>query len=147
LAQLTENAGVCFQGPVKVGAFDVSGAQAREWLRLPLNPNGRSNTDVLRPWVNGRDLTRRASDTWIIDFGEMTEAEAALYEGPFEYVRAHIKPFRDKNADPEARKMVATWTIRSRSSRSDSESPSSHSDTTGRKASILCMDCLTSPSG
>ncbi len=103
VTQLSENAGVCFQGPVKVGAFDIPGAQAREWLLMPLNPNGRSNADVVRPWVNGRDLTGRPSDTWIIDFGEMTEADAALYQAPFEFVRTHIKPFRDKNADRQRR--------------------------------------------
>jgi type II restriction/modification system DNA methylase subunit YeeA len=101
--RLEENVGVCFQGPVKVGAFDIRGAQAREWLQMPLNPNGRSNADVLRPWVNGRDLTGRPSDTWIIEFGEMTEADAALYQAPFEYVRAHIRPVRETNADRQRR--------------------------------------------
>jgi type II restriction/modification system DNA methylase subunit YeeA len=33
----------------------------------------------------------------------MTETAAALFEAPFEYVRAHIKPFRDKNADRQRR--------------------------------------------
>ena len=28
-------------------------------LRLPANPNGRPNADVLKPWFNGMDLTRR----------------------------------------------------------------------------------------
>ena len=51
--RLAENVSVCFQGPVKVGAFDISGARARDWLQMPLNPNGRNNADVLRPWVNG----------------------------------------------------------------------------------------------
>ena len=30
---------------------------AREWLRLPANPNGRTNADVLKLWVNGMALT------------------------------------------------------------------------------------------
>ena len=33
----------------------------------------------------------------------MTQAVAALFEAPFEYVRSHIKPFRDKNADRQRR--------------------------------------------
>jgi hypothetical protein len=70
---------------------------------MPLNPNGRSNAEILRPWVNGKDFTGRPSDTWIIDFGEITETAAALFEAPFEYVRTHIKPFRDKNADRQRR--------------------------------------------
>lgn len=82
-------------GDTKGGAFDIRGDQAREWLRAPLNPNGRPNADVLKPWVNGMDLTRRPRDMWIIDFGtRMTEAEASIYEIPFEFAVANIKPER-----------------------------------------------------
>jgi type II restriction/modification system DNA methylase subunit YeeA len=102
--RLPENAGIAFQGPVKVGAFDIPGELARQWLQTPVNPNGRPNSDVLRPWANGMDIVRRPSDTWIIDFGvAMPESEAALYELPFEYVRNHIKPDRDKNRDKNRR--------------------------------------------
>ena len=63
-------------------------------LQAP-NPDGRWNADVVRRWVNGDDLTSRPSGRWIIDFGvDMAEAEAALYETPFEYVRAHVRPQR-----------------------------------------------------
>jgi len=96
-AGLLENAGICFQGPVKVGAFDILGSEAREWLQMPLNPNGRSNADVVRPWLNGKDITDRPSDTWIVDFNEMSETGAALYQAPFELIRAKVKPFRDLN--------------------------------------------------
>jgi type II restriction/modification system DNA methylase subunit YeeA len=101
--RLNENLGVCFQGPVKVGAFDIPGSLAREWLQMPMNPNGRGNADVVRPWVNGRDLTARPSETWIIDFGEMTQTEAALYQAPFEYLRMRVQPVREKNADRQRR--------------------------------------------
>jgi len=67
-ARLAENVGVAFMGDTKGGAFDIPGELAREWLRLP-NPHGRSNAEVLRPWVNGMDVTRRSADKWIIDFG------------------------------------------------------------------------------
>ena len=36
---------------------------------------------------------------YIIDFALMDEMEAALYEAPFEYVRRHVKPLREKNRD------------------------------------------------
>lgn len=89
---LPANSGVAFQGPVKVGAFDIPGDTARGWLKLP-NPNGRPNSDVLRPWANGQDLASRPSDTWIIDFGtDMSETDAALYEAPFAHVLTHVKP-------------------------------------------------------
>jgi type II restriction/modification system DNA methylase subunit YeeA len=92
---LPENAGVSFIGTQKNGPFDIPGELARQWLLFP-NPHGRANSDVLRPWVNGMDLTRRYSGTWIIDFGiDMPESQAALYEAPFEYVVKHVKPMRE----------------------------------------------------
>src|SRR5229473_2854138 len=95
---LAENKGVAFMGDTKGGAFDIPGELARKWLALPLNPNGRSNADVLRPWRNGMDVMRRAADKWIIDFGwEMSEQEAALYEAPFAYCLKHVKPERERN--------------------------------------------------
>ncbi|MDD4977315.1 MAG: class I SAM-dependent DNA methyltransferase [Gallionella sp.] len=96
---LEENAGVAFQGPVKVGSFDIPGEIARQWLKQP-NPNGRPNSDVVRPWANGQDVTGRPSDTWIIDFGaDRTEQEAALYETPFVQVLREVKPQRDAQND------------------------------------------------
>lgn len=97
-SRLRENAGVAFMGDTKGGPFDVSGELAREWLTMPLNPNGRPNADVVRPWVNGMDLTRRPADKWIVDFGwTLSEQEAALYEAPFAYIEAHVKPVREGN--------------------------------------------------
>ncbi len=97
-ARLAKNRGVAFMGDTKGGAFDVPGELAREWLALRGNPNGRPNADVLRPWMNGMDVTRRPSGKWIIDFGwEMGEADAALYETPFEHVVEHVQPVRAKN--------------------------------------------------
>ncbi len=96
--RLRENAGVAFMGDTKGGAFDIPGSLTRAWLREPLNPNGRPNSDVLKPWVNGLDVTRRPRDMWIIDFGwTMSEAQAALYQEPFAYALDHIKPVREKN--------------------------------------------------
>jgi type II restriction/modification system DNA methylase subunit YeeA len=96
--RLAQNRHVAFMGDTKGGAFDVPGALARDWLALPLNPNGRPNADVLRPWVNGMDITRRPADKWIIDFGwEMSEREAALYEAPFQHVLETVKPIRATN--------------------------------------------------
>ena len=96
--RIPANGGVAFMGDTKSGAFDVSGDLAREWLRLPANPNGRPNSDVLRPWVNGMDITRRPAGKWIVDFGwEMSEAAAALYEEPFRHVKEHVWPMRERN--------------------------------------------------
>ncbi|MCL1962446.1 MAG: hypothetical protein FWG56_11905 [Desulfovibrionaceae bacterium] len=103
---LAENTGVAFQGTTRSGPFDVPGSLARDWLRLP-NPNGKSNADVVRPWSNGLDVTRRPSDTWIIDFGTgMSEADASLYEKPFEHCRLYVKPTRSENRNP---RLVQQW--------------------------------------
>ena len=41
---------------------------------------------------------------WIIDFGtDMSEKDAALYEMPFEYVLANVKPMRDNNRNARFR--------------------------------------------
>ena len=96
--RIPANSGVAFMGDTKGGPFDVPGDVAREWLRLPANPNGRPNADVLKPWVNGMDLTRRSAGKWIVDFGwDMSEAEAALYEAPFGHVKEHVWPMRQRN--------------------------------------------------
>ena len=58
--RIDKNRGVAFRGDEKGGAFDIGGDQAREWLALPANPNGRTNADVLMPWVNGRGLDPKA---------------------------------------------------------------------------------------
>ena len=96
--RLPANMGVAFMGDTKGGPFDITGDQARQWLRLPTNPNGRTNADVLKPWVNGMDLTRRPAGKWIVDFGWRTSAaDAALYEEPFRWVQEHVYPKRRKN--------------------------------------------------
>lgn len=92
---LPENRHVCYMGISKVGAFDIPGAVAREWIKLP-NPHRRSNADVLRPFANGQDVTGRHSDTWVVDFTDLTEKEAALYEAPFAHIRRHVKVSRSQ---------------------------------------------------
>ena len=102
---LSVNSNVAFIGDAKHGTFDVSGDQAREWLRLPANPNGCTNAEVLRPWKNGMDLTRRPAGKWIVDFGwRMLEADAALYEEPFRWVQEHVYPLRRQNHRASYRK-------------------------------------------
>jgi len=97
VAQLPENAGLAFQGTIKVGPFDITAEQARALLTVPINVNGRPNSDVVRPWSNAMDITRRPSNRWIIDFGtNMPVDDAALYERPFEMVLANVKPMRDQ---------------------------------------------------
>ena len=96
--RLGENAGLSFMGGTKGGPFDLTPEQATVMLAAPINPNGRPNSDVVRPWVTGMDITRRARRLCIIDFGvSISEGDAALYELPFERVQREVKPTRQTN--------------------------------------------------
>jgi type II restriction/modification system DNA methylase subunit YeeA len=95
--RLPANFDISFMADTKGGAFDVSEGVAISFLKEP-NPNGRPNSDVVVPWVNGLDVTRRNRGMWIIDFGCDTPLEtAALYEMPIRHVEEHVKPARDSN--------------------------------------------------
>ena len=84
---MKENLGIAFMGDTKGGPFDIDDGLAKQLLAQP-NPDGRSNEDVVRPWINGSDITGRRRNMWIIDFPPGTTLEeAALYEAPFEYVQ------------------------------------------------------------
>ena len=93
---LSENADIGFVADVKSGSFDIAWNKASFWLPMP-NPHNKSNANVLIPWFNGSDITKRNRGMWIIDFGnDMSQQEAALYEQPFAYVHEHVKPGRDR---------------------------------------------------
>jgi type II restriction/modification system DNA methylase subunit YeeA len=95
--RLKENLGIAFMGDTKGGPFDIPHEMAEQLMLAP-NPDGRNNRDVVRPWVNGIDITSRSRDMWIIDFGlNMSIEEAALYEAPFSYVEKHVQPTRVAN--------------------------------------------------
>ncbi|OSZ72688.1 SAM-dependent methyltransferase [Sphingomonas sp. IBVSS1] len=95
-SSLESNYNIAFIGDQKSGPFDIDGSLARELLTAMGNPNGRPNSDVVFPWLNGMDVTRRSSGRWIIDFGtNMPLEEAQLYEAPFEIVLREVKPTRE----------------------------------------------------
>lgn len=114
LAQpLLENKNLCFAGTKKVGPFELDAVSASAMLHAKGNPNGRPNSDVVRPRVNGADLTRRSSNTWIIDFGIESSAEkASQYEMPFEYVRQFVLPFRESARSEDL--LTIPWWIHQR---------------------------------
>jgi SAM-dependent methyltransferase len=102
--RLLVNAATCFMSATKGGPFEIEATTAA-WMLAQPNPDGRANTDVLRPWMNAADLMGRSRGMWIIDFGVgMPEGEAALYEAPFEYVRQNVLPVRQKS-----RTTIESW--------------------------------------
>jgi hypothetical protein len=84
--------GLCLAGP-----FKVDTETALEWLRNTGNPNGRPNSDVVRPIYNGSDITRHWAGNWVVDFGGMALPEAADYLQPFAHVEKMVKPGRINN--------------------------------------------------
>jgi type II restriction/modification system DNA methylase subunit YeeA len=94
--RLRENMGICFQGPVVVGLFDIPPPLAKKMLASP-NPHGKPNSEVIFPYVNAADLARRSRGWSIIDFRQLAIQDAAKYEAPFEYVKREVKPKRDGN--------------------------------------------------
>jgi type II restriction/modification system DNA methylase subunit YeeA len=96
--RLSENTKLSFMGDTKGGPFDIGDATAQTLLNRPINPNGRPNSDVIHPWINGSDIAGRRRGMWIIDFGiDTPENEASLYEAPFEYAQQYVRPERVSN--------------------------------------------------
>jgi hypothetical protein len=94
---LASNLNIAFSGTKKSGNFDVDDKIARAWLLAP-NPNGRPNSDLLRPWLNGSAIVKRMPPRWIIDTRtDLTHDQFALYEGPYLHAACYVKPQRDKN--------------------------------------------------
>ncbi|MGP8271864.1 MAG: class I SAM-dependent DNA methyltransferase [Terracidiphilus sp.] len=95
---LKENRRIGFKGFEKNGSFEISREEAERMLPLG-NPNRLPNSIVIKPWVNASDITGRNRSMFIVDFAQMTEAEACMFEAPFELVMTRVRPKRLKNND------------------------------------------------
>lgn len=94
--RLSENLNLCFQGVIPVGkGFIVTEEQVRDWIDAdPKNQN------VLKLFSMGANLAQNPHgkpDRWIIDFNDMSLEDASDYRLPFQHVKTHVKPERDKN--------------------------------------------------
>jgi hypothetical protein len=119
---LLENRKMWAYGSQQKGEFDVTHEVAQELLSAP-NPFGKPSHNVVKRSINGKQLLQHDRVSWVIDFGEnMSAAEAALYEAPFEYVREVVYPKREHHREkiqrekwwlharpsPKYRKILAT---------------------------------------
>lgn len=111
---LSENANLSFQGVVLRGQFDMPHSKADEMMKNSNNPNGRSNSDVLKPRRTGDDIVNRNSDTYVVDFGvDMPMDKAAEYVAPFEYLKENVYEIRQKANQAVARdKWWIHWNAR-----------------------------------
>lgn len=101
-ARLGENTGISFIGPQKDGPLDIPNELAQKILES-VNPSGKGNADVLKPYLNGSDLVQISRNYWIIDYGTRSIEEASQYEAPFKYVEENLKPLRANNRDIQRR--------------------------------------------
>jgi len=95
--RLEENANICFMGPSAKAPFDIDAELAHKMLAATGNPNGRMNSDVVRPVISAIDLVQNPRGKWTIDFALLPIKQAAAYEMPFEYIRKVVYPIRSKN--------------------------------------------------
>jgi hypothetical protein len=96
---LTSNRGLSSRGFTLVGrGFVLDRTQA-----TALSPKDNDNERLIRPYLNGRDLTSRPRDVFVIDFGVRSEAEARTFSVLYDYIRDRVKPQRDANNDPSSR--------------------------------------------
>jgi hypothetical protein len=72
--------------------FIIGAAEARELLDHGASP------EILRPYLNGRDVASRPRGSFVIDFGYLSESEARQHALLFDIVRNRVKPQRDANA-------------------------------------------------
>jgi hypothetical protein len=97
--RLADNMNLWCYGSQQKAKFDISPQLALGLLVMP-NPSGMPNSDVIRPSVNGAQVLRETHQSYVIDFAEETDIrKAALYEGPFEYVRKNILPGRKSHRE------------------------------------------------
>lgn len=107
--RLAHNKGVGFIGTTKKAPLDISDSTAREML-TKTNPHGRPNSDIIIPYLNTLDVTRRNRHVWIIDYPiNLNEFDAALYEAPFQFVRQHVLPLRQDHREQVQRS--AWWRL------------------------------------
>ena len=104
--RLKENAGKSFIGVMPGGKFDLPGRLAREWIELP-NPGGVSNSDVLKPYIGGDDITDRNKDRYTVDFNQMPLQQAEKYRRPMQYLLLEAKDKKGKS--PKDSKREKWW--------------------------------------
>jgi type II restriction/modification system DNA methylase subunit YeeA len=93
---LKPNSGLAFMGATPAGPFDMEETEALPMLYQP-NPGGRPNSDVLRPWAKGEEITKKRQESWTVDFSAVGEvAEAARYEDPFELIDRTVRVAREE---------------------------------------------------
>ena len=96
--RLAANLNKCFVGVEVVGkGFIVTEQQVKDWIQA--DPK---NQKVLKLFSMGGNLAQNPYGTperWVVDFSDMPIEEVSDYNLPFEHIRIHVKPEREKNRE------------------------------------------------
>ena len=97
---LKANDGICAQGMgLRGSGFLLERDEADRLVAAET-----SNAEILKPYLNGRDVASRPRDVYVIDFGLMDERRAREFPMLFDIVRARVKPDRDAHARESLRR-------------------------------------------
>ena len=100
---LAENNGLSFMGISPTGQFPIANEVAQKILHSQNSDSRYENSDVLRPYISGTDITGRDRLNWIVDFTGLELDEAMKYELPMQHVIQLVKPYRDKHSNAKLR--------------------------------------------
>ncbi|MGH3473403.1 MAG: DNA methyltransferase [Aeromicrobium sp.] len=103
---LPANTGVCFQGPIPVGAgFIIDASEAQALLaRKDVN-----YSNVVRPYLTSDDIANSSThepSRWVVDFGTKSLEAAGAFPRALRIIRERVKPDRERNRDARFR---AEW--------------------------------------
>jgi hypothetical protein len=106
--RLATNKGLGFQGSVVLGmGFTMTQAEAQ----VLIDSDAR-NAEVLFPFVNGEDLNSRPDSSgsrWIINFGNLSKAQASSYVESWAWIEKHVYPERMTKDRTKYPQMVDEW--------------------------------------
>jgi len=102
--RLQENDNLAFQGSNILGqGFILTEDKVHELLA-----HDSRNSNVIQPYINGKDLNRRpdcSAGRWVINFHMWSLEEAEEYPDCIDIVRRLVKPARDQNKDKQRREI------------------------------------------
>ncbi|MEI2719687.1 MAG: DNA methyltransferase [Gemmatimonadales bacterium] len=92
---LIANRGIALRGFMPIGdGFLLEPDEAGRLLEAE-----DTHREIIRPYLNGRDIATRPRGLYIIDFGDRSEASAREYPVLFDILRTRVRPKRLAHAD------------------------------------------------
>ena len=115
-SKLAGNLGLCHRGIETGGPFEMGPEGFRNLALMAINPNGKRNSEVLKRILNGTNILKRTEPRFMIDFGpNVSQMDAALYEGPFEHLRKAYDEYRIASLDKKRKiEIRADWWLHRR---------------------------------